>query len=86
MDKNTKSCGERLIGICIATGLKIVNRKFGMDESLGKLTGDTYNGGSVINCVLIESAYFRHLCEFKVWDPLIVSGPIGNVLSSCGKA
>ena len=73
MDKNVNSCGERLIDICIATGLKIVNGRFGTDEGLGKLTCNTYNGGSVIDYVLTEPAYFRHLCEFRVRDPLIVS-------------
>ena len=57
MDINVNSCGERLIDICIAIGLKIVNGRFGTltDEGLGKLTCNTYNGGSVVDSVLPES-------------------------------
>ena len=73
MDKIVNACGERLIDTCIATGLKIVNGRFGDDEGIGRLTCNTYNGGSVIDYVLTESTYFPHLANFKVWDPLLVS-------------
>ena len=73
MDKTVNTCGERLIDICVATGLKIVNGRFGKDEGTGRLTCHTYSGGSVIDYVLTESAYFTHLCNFEVWDPLLVS-------------
>ena len=66
MDKTVNTCGERLIDICIATGLKIVNGRFGKDEGTGRLTCHTYSGGSVIDYVLTESAYLTHLCNFEV--------------------
>ena len=71
MDKTVNTCGERLIDICITTGLKIVNGRFGKDEGTGRLICHTYSGGSVIDYVLTESAYFTHLCNFEVWDPLL---------------
>ena len=50
-----------------------MNGRSGKDEGTGRLTCHTYSGGSVIDYVLTESAYFTHLCNYEVRDPLLVS-------------
>ena len=50
--------GHKLLNLCIATGLRIMNGRLGSDKDVGKFTCQTTNGASVVDYILGSELMF----------------------------
>ena len=66
MDKGSNSQGNNLLDLCMATTLRIANRRLGSDYSIGKYTCFNIHGASVIDCLILR------LYSFNIVDNLIM--------------
>jgi hypothetical protein len=83
-DKVINSFGKRLLQLCIASGMCIVNGRLHSDQNIGRYTCCTPQGCSAIDYVLLRLADFECVHEFKVCDYLEFSdhAPIYIALNS----
>ncbi len=65
---NVTQYGRKLLDLCIATGLRIVNGRLGSDQGVGKYTCITHRGSSVVDYVLSMLEFFDSIKEFRVED------------------
>ena len=73
MDKIVNRYGISLLNLCIASGLKILNGRHGLDKGVGRFTCTNYKGSSVVDYVLATNQYFCNVHNFKVTGPLLYS-------------
>ncbi len=60
--------GHKLLDLCKACSLRIVNGRLGSDKGIGNYTSINSRGQSVIDYVLCKVDMFKQFCEFKVHD------------------
>ena len=70
MDKIVNSSGQMLIDTCIATGLRILNGRLGLDEGIGKTTCNTCRGRSIVDYILVQTDIMKLIGSFEVCGPL----------------
>ena len=73
MDKFVNSSGQMLIDTCIATGLRILNGRLGLDKGIGKTTCNTSRGSSVVDYILAQTDILKHIIGFELCGSLLLS-------------
>ena len=67
--------------MCINTGLRIVNGRFGTDANMGNFTCITERSASTIDYVLVDETFSKYITDFQVNDRLescLLLGPPGS--------
>ena len=68
LDKGSSSHGNRLLDLCKAITISIVNGRLGEDHGTGKFTCYNSQGASVSDYLLLNKSYFNVLNTFNVCD------------------
>ena len=66
MDSVVNAQGQRMIDICKMCNLRIMNGRFGANESISKYTCHTYNGSSTVDYSICSPDLFQSVCGFDV--------------------
>ena len=72
-DKTINTNRHLLIEFCKQTSLIILNGRCGAEKHSGKFTFNSYARQSVIDYVLVSPKLYKHIDEFSVDDPNIIS-------------
>ena len=65
-DRQLNNNGRRLLELCKATDLKIVNGRLGKDKNVGNFTCFNNFGKSVVDYVIVSPSLFPRISDFQI--------------------